>query len=670
MSQQGADDWWQKLYEDPEAGPAPDPGDTLDNRFRSAAGVTADPAGAPPDPVPEAAPGSGRGPLPAPRPEPDTSLPARPPRADPVRPEPALPPVAGPVPAPRPAPDALPAPPGGAYAPQPAPPTAGDAPPAPPAVPPAGEWAPAGDRSVPPPTPAPTTAGDALAGPPAPPAGPPAPPAGPPAPPAGPPAAPEAPPGVPPQPPGLALDQPAVQVPLPGGAYGPPPARAPLPGDTAGPPPAAPAAQGATTGPGFGPLSPPPAQGTASGAPAAPPHAPAPTAPPGERYGPPPPPAPPWHGAQPRDPRTGGATGYALGGVEVPPAPGRELPVRPAHGPRPQDRTEEVPQPAPSPPPAPEHPPAGPPAPADAAPQQRPEVRHLGDRAPTYAAEPGPLPPADPAALDALVPDTVLEGARYGAHTLRAASLRGDSARYRGENRRDFLLTARFGSGDDALVLVALAGGDRAAPGAAEAAAELCRTVAAAVGRSQGRLADDIRAGRRDALRSGLQRLTDRGYGRLRARAAELGLAEEEYTAGLRGLLLPVDPECRTRVCFGSGAGGLFRLRSGQWQDLEPTGPAAPGPAPAADAAERADAVGEPGSVFRFRASVGRPGDTLLLCTGGLAEPVREEAALREELAARWAEPEPPGLAAFLADIQLRLKGYADDRTAAAVWEA
>lgn len=143
----------------------------------------------------------------------------------------------------------------------------------------------------------------------------------------------------------------------------------------------------------------------------------------------------------------------------------------------------------------------------------RPEVSHLGDRAPTYAAEPGALPPTDPAAIEELTPDTVLEGARYGTYTLRAASLRGDSARYRGEARRDFLLTARFGSGDDALVLVALAGGDRAAPGAAEAAAELCRTVASAVGRSQERLADDIRAGRRDALRSGLQRLTDRGTG-------------------------------------------------------------------------------------------------------------------------------------------------------------
>ncbi|MFD3682777.1 protein phosphatase 2C domain-containing protein, partial [Streptomyces sp. NPDC058613] len=343
---------------------------------------------------------------------------------------------------------------------------------------------------------------------------------------------------------------------------------------------------------------------------------------------PPPPPVPPAAPVPPyprRDPRAGGATGYALGGVEVPPVP---VPASVRQ--------------------------SGPPEPASTA---RPEVRHLGDRAPTYAAEPGALPAADPSALAGLTPDTVLDGARYGTYTLRAASLRGDSARYRGEPRRDHLLTARFGTGDDALVLVVIAGGDRAAPGAAEAAAELCRTVAAAVGRSQERLADDIRGGHREALRSGLQRLTDRGYGRLRAHAAARGLAEEAYTAGLRGLLLPVDPRCRTRVCFGSGAGGLFRLRGGRWQDLEPDAPAA-------------TASGERDGDFRFRASVARPGDTLLLCSGGLAEPMEEEAALSAELAARWSGQEPPGLAAFLADIQLRLKGYADDRTAAAVWEA
>ncbi|GFH37567.1 hypothetical protein SCWH03_38050 [Streptomyces pacificus] len=324
----------------------------------------------------------------------------------------------------------------------------------------------------------------------------------------------------------------------------------------------------------------------------------------------------------------------------------------------------------------------------------RRRAEYVGDRPPTYEAEPTALPAADPRQLDGLVADTVLDGARYGAFTLRAASVRGDSARYRGEHRRDALLTARFGAGEAALVLVAVATGARAAEGAHLAAADACRWIGGAVGSSHARLAEDIRAGRRGDLKSGLHRLTDRSLGRLRARAAELGVPCEEYTASLRCLLLPADLACRTRVFFGVGAGGIFRLRDGGWQDLEPALPDAlrgepvvgygsppqeiregdgftmdlgvpTPPSPHIDAP-----VPPPAEPFRFRASVARPGDTLLLCSGGLADPLRGEPALAAELAERWADVEPPGLAGYLADIQLRVKGYADDRTACAVWEA
>ncbi|WP_406356344.1 protein phosphatase 2C domain-containing protein [Streptomyces sp. NBC_00658] len=325
-------------------------------------------------------------------------------------------------------------------------------------------------------------------------------------------------------------------------------------------------------------------------------------------------------------------------------------------------------------------------------PYQPPTVDYVGSGPPTYDAEPTALPPADPDELDDLVADTVLDGARYGTSTLRAVSVRGDSARYRGEPRRDSLLTARFGTGEQALVLVAMATGARATPGAHLAAAEACQWIGRAVGRSHVRLAEDIRAARRGDLKSGLHRLTDRSLGKLRASAAEQGIEPEEYTASLRCLLLPADPECRTRVFFGVGAGGLFRLRDGEWQDIEPRVADAAGEAvvgfgslphetPEGDRLTMDlgittppspyEAIAEPPRApFRFRASVARPGDTLLLCTGGLAEPLRGEPELAEHLTARWSEGEPPGLAAFLADTQVRVKGYADDRTAAAVWEA
>ena len=321
-----------------------------------------------------------------------------------------------------------------------------------------------------------------------------------------------------------------------------------------------------------------------------------------------------------------------------------------------------------------------------------PTIDYVGSGPPTYDPEPTALPPADPDDLDDLVPDTVLDGAHYGACTLRAASVRGDSARYRGEPRRDSLLTARFGTGEQALVLVAMATGARATPGAHLAAAEACQWIGRAVGRSHARLVADIRAARRGDLKSGLHRLTDRSLGKLRATAAEQGVDPEEYTASLRCLLLPADPECRTRVFFGIGEGGLFRLRDGAFQDIEPqvtetTGEAVvgfgspPSETPEGDRLTMDLGITTPPSPyepapqpprppFRFRASVARPGDTLLLCTGGLAEPLRGEPELAHHLTDRWADTEPPGMAAFLADVQVRVKGYADDRTAAAVWEA
>ncbi|WP_442811517.1 protein phosphatase 2C domain-containing protein [Streptomyces sp. NBC_01288] len=403
----------------------------------------------------------------------------------------------------------------------------------------------------------------------------------------------------------------------------------------------------------------------------------------------------------PKDPRPEGPGPYPPPPVAPAAAPQPLRPERPfdprpypqppaaapplADNSRPYPHTPGAPQPLPLAPP-PNLPALAPPPPTPLT------VDYVGSGPPTYDAEPTALPLADPDELDDLVADTVLDGARYGASTIRAASVRGDSARFRGEPRRDSLLTARFGVGEQALVLVAMATGARATPGAHRAAAEACDWIARAVGRSHARLSEDIRAARRGDLKSGLHRLTDRSLGKLRASAAEQGIDPEEYSAGLRCLLLPAQPECRTRVFFGVGPGGLFRLRDGEWQDIEPTVGDLSGEAVVGFGSQPAEtpegdrltmdlgiptppspyepAPEPPREPFRFRASVARPGDTLLMCTGGLAEPLRGEPELSAHLAGRWSGSTPPGLAAFLADTQVRVKGYADDRTAAAVWEA
>ncbi|MGW2025682.1 protein phosphatase 2C domain-containing protein [Streptomyces decoyicus] len=332
------------------------------------------------------------------------------------------------------------------------------------------------------------------------------------------------------------------------------------------------------------------------------------------------------------------------------------------------------------------------PAPPPHAPRHTPPPATTGlpnDRPPSHDAEPGELPAADAAALDDLVPDTTLDGGRYGALTLRAVSHRGDAARRRGDVRRDALLTARFGAGRHALLLVAVATGRPAAEGAHRAARDACTWIGGAVGRSYTRLAEDIRTDRRGALKSGLQRLTDRSHGKLRGRTPERGAAPQQYPAALRCLLLPADPECRTRVFFGVGAGGLFLLRNGAWQDLEPApdhvngeavdddtgGPPRPASGPPRPAsgpphgAYPAEGPARP-EPFLFRTAFARPGDTLLLCSSGLAEPLREEPAFAARLADRWSAAEPPGLVDVLTAAQLRVEGHPEDRTAVGVWES
>ncbi|MBO8185398.1 protein phosphatase 2C domain-containing protein [Streptomyces spirodelae] len=323
-------------------------------------------------------------------------------------------------------------------------------------------------------------------------------------------------------------------------------------------------------------------------------------------------------------------------------------------------------------------------------------------------AEPGPsgavapepagvLPMTDPGSVAEVVPDTVLEGTRYGRAALRAASVRGEAARRAGELRTDALLVVRFGAGEDGLLLAAVAAGAGSGPGGHRAAREVCHSVGAAVGRSSARLVADLRADRRSELQPGLHRLTDRAFGRLRAKAAALGLEPGRYTADLRCLLLPADPRCRTRVAFGTGEGGLFRLRGGAWQDIGPPATmlwpperdSVIGRDPAAGAAAARDGFTpaqppEPARTepFRFRSCAADPGDVLLLCGPGLAEPLRAalspagqphaEPTLADRLAARWAPPggELPGPGAYLDELGRGGEGSDGDRTAVTIWES
>lgn len=133
----------------------------------------------------------------------------------------------------------------------------------------------------------------------------------------------------------------------------------------------------------------------------------------------------------------------------------------------------------------------------------------------------------------------------------------------------------------------------------------------------------------------------------------------------LHCLLVSLDPEASHRAAFGTGPGGLYLLRAGHWIDAyaarllhQPDGEPQP---------EAASPVTAP-KPFRFRLVPATQGDILLLCTPGLAGPIADEPAVARFLSGHWAHPHPPGTVDFLRQVQVRAKGYADDRTAAALW--
>ncbi|MBD0690342.1 protein phosphatase 2C domain-containing protein [Streptomyces sp. CBMA123] len=376
------------------------------------------------------------------------------------------------------------------------------------------------------------------------------------------------------------------------------------------------------------------------------------------------------------------------------PEPEPEPEAAPEPEPEPEAASEPEPEPTPEPPaaakeptaePEPDHAPQPDPEPAAVpVPDPRlairtplagnpPAVPHVGGRPPTYGPEPTAVPEADPDSLDTVVPDTALEGAQYGTTVLRAVSVRGDSARYRGEPRRDSLLVTRFGDGPDGLLLAVLAGHDRT--GAAEdesltsqavaaATGEACRQLAAAIGRSRTGLAADLRDGARDRLRYGLQRLATGAAAPLRALASRAEGDGTPSPASLHCLLVSLDPAAGYRAAFGVGPGGLYLLRSGHWIDAYAARllhhPDGQPPVPEAPAPELRP--------FRFRLVPATPGDILLLCTPGLSRPIADEPAVAHFLSSHWAHPHPPGTVDFLRQVQVRAKGYADDRTAAAIW--
>ncbi|MFI8370535.1 protein phosphatase 2C domain-containing protein [Streptomyces sp. NPDC085466] len=273
---------------------------------------------------------------------------------------------------------------------------------------------------------------------------------------------------------------------------------------------------------------------------------------------------------------------------------------------------------------------------------------------------------ADDTVTAAVVPDIVLDGAAHGALTLRAASVRGDSHRYLGEARQDSVMTAHLGEkGAGELLAVAVADGVGSQPLSHLGSHHACRTALWSLGVDAQEVYEALAAGREDLFAEQAERATGCVADRLAGRAAREGLDPVVYSTTLRVLLVPLDPDVRTRGLITVGDGGTALLRDGVW-DLAP---GEGGPATDEDRMIDTRTAALPHTrTATTRLVDTRPGDVLVVSTDGFSSPLAGEPEMRGFLTGAWSggAPEP---ADFLWQFQYRVKSYDDDRTAAVLWE-
>ncbi|MFJ4793200.1 protein phosphatase 2C domain-containing protein [Kitasatospora purpeofusca] len=292
-------------------------------------------------------------------------------------------------------------------------------------------------------------------------------------------------------------------------------------------------------------------------------------------------------------------------------------------------------------------------------------LAHVGRKAPAYPAEPTDIPAVRGGDLyGGLLPDTVVDGGRFGPVTVRAASVRGDSHRYAAECRQDAALVVRAGG----LLLVAVADGVGSQPHSHHGSNGIVRLLAKHVLPNADTLLDLLRTGSAADFTGLTDRLVAAAAEELAQEAERFGHPPKTWSTTLRALLVPADPEVPARGFLAVGDGGLLRLRADGWENLDADGDGGDGTGTLIST--RTDCLPEAYRLVRSALITDtRPGDVLVLCTDGLALPLVKEPELREFLGGRWGR-EVPGLAEFLWQAQVRVRSYDDDRSVVCLWEA
>ncbi|WP_182908088.1 PP2C family serine/threonine-protein phosphatase [Microbispora sp. H13382] len=263
-------------------------------------------------------------------------------------------------------------------------------------------------------------------------------------------------------------------------------------------------------------------------------------------------------------------------------------------------------------------------------------------REPRVISQPGLLPAVRR-------PDTEIDGAALPGLEVRAASIRGDAHRYFGTVRQDAMGLWHDG---DRTLLACVADGLGSKEGSHVGAATACEVAQAYL--SALPIDPDYVKDARDFV--------DGVAGEIRNRAAERGLPPDELSTTFLAARVQEVPEASLHraVLVRVGDCMAWYLHRGVWTSCFGEEDADTGVATSATHALPHDIEHvEVGYADLY------PGDLLLLCTDGLAKPMRGP-QVSSQLASWWSRP--PSLPEFFWQMSFRAKTHDDDRTAVCIW--
>ncbi|MEV4833413.1 protein phosphatase 2C domain-containing protein [Nonomuraea sp. NPDC049486] len=271
-----------------------------------------------------------------------------------------------------------------------------------------------------------------------------------------------------------------------------------------------------------------------------------------------------------------------------------------------------------------------------------PEPLVIG-RTPRLLSQPGPLP-------SVRRPDTEIDGCALPCLEVRAASVRGDAHRYYGTPRQDAMGLWHDG---DRRLLACVADGLGSKEQSHIGAATACEVAHA-------NLPDFLFCAEpMTAARCLIENIACD----INERAENLKIAPDELSTTFLAAVVEELPEASMHraVIMRVGDCTAWRLHRGVWTSCFRDGEAADAVATSATRALPRDVEHvEIGHADLY------PGDMLLLCTDGLAKPMRAPQVSAQ--LSDWWRMGPPPLPEFFWHMSFRARTHDDDRTAVCIW--